>query len=567
MEKPSLESLPDRTHTPTGALDKGEDVLGFDFLSGLPHARGPSVSKRRARGSARILPTTGVASDKNGRGFFGPVRVGVSREALAFPGLRAFALRHPLAVSLVLYGVVAALLRPATWSTPLFEDPAQNLYVGQAIFDGGTPYVDAANNKGPLTFLLFGVLGALVGTSNALLKFTVVIVTAAAAALVASYVSRYAGRAIGFLAGLTFALFSSTADLLGYEPMTEVYALVPMTAAWYLASRGGARSAAGAGAAATVAVLMNPAFGIIVPIAGLELWRRGRENGTIGELFGWAVVAGSFVASIVLFWVAAAGAIDDMVTQVLGHITSDGGGAPESSQAFSAETSGLYRFVTTPAGGLWVAAAIGAILAWRRPTLRPLAVPSLLWLALAFVRVKVGDHELYHEFLLALPGIAVGIAAGIASLWGPGLRHRVAIAALVLAVPVVTLVIGTQWRSLQLPASERFGVDTSSAVAEPVADFIKENTAPEDRIFVGGRAAQVYWLAERKAPTRFFDDYPVVQEAKYKRERGRALGDDPPAAIVIMPNTPPDDALRAFIARLRYQLAFEERGARVYLKF
>jgi hypothetical protein len=516
-----------------------------------------------------VLPTTAVAPAKAGRGFLGPVRVGVSREAFGLAGLRAFALRHPLAVSLVLYGVVAALLRPATWYTPLFEDPAQNLYVGQAIFDGGAPYVDAANNKGPLTYLLFGFLGVLVGTSNVLLKFTVVIVTAVAAALVASFVSRYAGRTVGLLAGLTFALFSSTGDLLGYEPMTEVYGMVPMTAAWYLASRGGTRSAAGAGACAAIATLMNPAFGIIVPIAGLELWRRGRERATVAELFAWAVLGASAVTSVVLFWLGLSGAIDDMLTQVLGHVTNNvgAGGAPASSQAFSDDTSGLYRFVATPAGGLWIAAAIGAILAWRSPGLRPLAIPALLWLALTFVRVKVVDYELFHQFYLALPGIAVGLAAGIASLWGPAVRNRVAIAALVLAAPVATLVIGPQWRSLQLPASERFGANNSYALAEPVADFIRENTAPEDRIFVGGHAAQVYWLADRKAPTRFFDDYPVLQEAKYKRERDRALGDDPPKAIVIMPDTPADKALRTFMTRERYQLAFEERGARVFLKF
>jgi hypothetical protein len=515
------------------------------------------------------MPTTTAAPAKNGRGILGPIRIGPSRETLTFAGVRAFARRHPVLVSLLVFGAVAAALRPATWYTPLFEDPAQNLYVGQAIFDGGAPYVDAANNKGPLTYLLFGLLGLLVGTSNVLLKFTVVIVTAVAAALVASYVSRYSGRAVGFLAGLTFALFSSTADLLGYEPMTEVYGMVPMAGAWYLASRGGNRAAAGAGVCAAVATLMNPAFGIIVPIAGLELWRRGRENGTTALLFGWAAVSGAAVTGVVLFWLGLAGATDDMLTQVLGHITSnvDDAGAPTTSQAFSDETSGVYRFVTTPAGGLWIAAVIGAILAWRTPGLRALAIPSLLWLALTFVRVKVVDYELYHQFYLALPGIAVGFAAGIASLWGPGLRNRVAIAALVLAAPVATLVLGPQWRSLQLPASERFGVASSYALAEPVADFIRENTAAEDRIFVGGHAAQVYWLADRKSPTRFFDDFPILQESKYRKERDRTLAEDPPSAIVIMPNTPQDPSLRNLIVRLRYQLAFEERGARVFMRF
>lgn len=523
------------------------------------------MSKRRPR----VLPSPAAAPARSGRDRFGPVRVGPSRRTLSLPALRAFALQHPLVSSLVLYGAIAALLRPATWFTPLFEDPAQNLYVGQAIIDGGAPYVDAANNKGPLTYVVFGLLGVLVGTSNALLKLTVVAVTALAALLVASYVARYAGRAVGFLAGLTFALFSGIADLLGYEPMTEVYGMVPMAAAWYLASRGGVRSAAGAGVCAAFATLMNPAFGIIVPIAGLELWRQGRPRGALVRLFGWAVAGGAAVSALVLLWLGLAGAIDDMLTQVLGHITSnvDAGGAPQASQAFSPDTSTFYRFVTTPAGGLWIAAAVGALLAWRTPTLRPLAIPSLLWLALAFVRVKVVDYELLHQFFLALPGIAVGVSAGIASLWGSTTRTRVAVAALVLAAPAITYVIGPQWRALQLPPSQRFGVGNNYALAEPVADFVRENTGPDERIFVGGHAAQVYWLADRRAPTRFFDSFPVTQDAGYREERNRVLREEPPKAIVIMANTPPDAELRELITDLRYQLAFEESGARVFLRF
>jgi hypothetical protein len=196
-----------------------------------------------------------------------------------------------------------------------------------------------------------------------------------------------------------------------------------------------------------------------------------------------------------------------------------------------------------------------------------LAIPSLLWLALTFLRVKVVDYELLHQFFLAMPGIAVGLAAGIASLWGSTNRSRVAIAALVLIAPTFTYVIGPQWRALQLTPSERFGVGNNYALAEPVADFIRENTTPEEQIFVGGHAAQVYWLADRRAPTRFFDSFPVIQEEGYRRERNRALREDPPRVIVIMADTPPDPALRALLTDLRYQLAFEESGARVFLRF
>jgi hypothetical protein len=528
------------------------------------------LSKRSHRSRARVVPTSAIATPgRDGRGVLGPIRIGASEGLHTLAGLKGLALRHPAVASVLLYGLVVALLRPATWTTPLFEDPAQNLYVGQAIFDGGAPYVDAANTKGPLTYLLFGFLGVLVGTSNVLLKFTVVVVTAAAALLVASYVARYAGRAVGFLAGLAFALFSGAADLLGYEPMTEVYGMVPLAAAWYLASRGGVRSAAGAGICAAIAALINPAFAIIVPIAGLELWRRGREEGTRLKLFGWAAAGGAWVVALVAIWLGLAGAVDDLLTQVLGHVTSnvDARGAPDSSQAFLGETDTVYRFFTTPVGALWIAAAIGSILAWRNERLRPLAVPSLLWLGLTFVRVKIADYELFHQYFLALPGIAVGLAAGIASLWGTAPRQRVAIASLVLAAPVVSTVIGPQWRSLQVPSSERFGVADSYALAEPVADFVRENTRPEEPIFAAGHNAQVYWLSDRRAPTRFFDTVPLEDEPKYKLERDRALRANPPRAIVIMPDTPPDPAVRNLIVRLRYQLAFEERGARVYLRF
>jgi hypothetical protein len=483
--------------------------------------------------------------------------------------LRNFARRRPALTSMLVFGALAVVTRPATWNTPLFEDPAQNLYVGQAIFDGGTPYVDAANNKGPLTFVLYGLLGLLTGGSNFVLKLTVIAALAVSALLVSRYVARYAGNAVGFLAGLAFALFASAGDLLGYEPMTEVYGLVPMTGAWLLASRGGTYSALAAGVCSAVAALMNPAFGIIVPIAALELWRRGREDGTLLRLFAWAAAGGLWVTAMVFVWLGLAGAVDDMLTQVVGHITGtvDGAGAPQSSQGFAADSSEGYRFITVPAGGLWIAAAVGSLLAWRTPGLRLLAAPALLWMVLTFVRVKVADYELYHQFLLALPGIAVGFAAGIASIWGPEPRRRLATAALVLAVPAVTLVLGPQWRALQLPSSERFGAGNSYALAEPVADFLKENTSPEERIFVGGHNAQVYWLADRKAPTRFFDSFPVIQEQKYRRERDRALRENPPAAIVIMPNTGRDATLRELVSRREYQLALDEGGARVYLRF
>ena len=73
------------------------------------------------------------------------------------------ALRHPALAGLAVFTAIVALARLATLRAPISNDAGQYLYVGQVILDGGTPYVDAANNKGPLTYVLFALLGLVGG--------------------------------------------------------------------------------------------------------------------------------------------------------------------------------------------------------------------------------------------------------------------------------------------------------------------------------------------------------------------------------------------------------------------
>ena len=142
------------------------------------------------------------------------------------------------------------------------------------MLDGGTPYVDAANNKGPLTYGLFALL-ELVGGSHPVVHRAVLIVFAGLAALaVAGYTAHYAGRAAGAFAGVTFALLSGTPVLQGDDLNTEQFGVAPMAGAWYLATRGSSRSRGrAAGALTAAAILMNIAFAVVAPFVAWELWR------------------------------------------------------------------------------------------------------------------------------------------------------------------------------------------------------------------------------------------------------------------------------------------------------
>src|SRR4051812_14568362 len=70
---------------------------------------------------------------------------------------------HPALGAAVVLTVVAAVAKLAYWRVALGEDPGAYIYVGRGLLHGDTPYVDAAEPKGPVTHLLYGVIGELAG--------------------------------------------------------------------------------------------------------------------------------------------------------------------------------------------------------------------------------------------------------------------------------------------------------------------------------------------------------------------------------------------------------------------
>jgi len=119
--------------------------------------------------------------------------------------LQAVVLRFPTLSAFVLFLTLGALTKAAFWGrTPGF-DAGQYLYVGGVILDGEPPYLDAANNKGPVLFLVFALIRLVAGTSTAPVWIAALVFAVLAALALAGYVSSYAGRWGGFLAGLIFA--------------------------------------------------------------------------------------------------------------------------------------------------------------------------------------------------------------------------------------------------------------------------------------------------------------------------------------------------------------------------
>lgn len=474
----------------------------------------------------------------------------------AFPDAAA-----PVA-ALLLFAVLALLARRWSLEMPLSEDTGAYLYVGDTIRDGGLPYVDAADNKGPLTYLLFGGLDLVTGSSTTALRLTLVLACALAALAVAARVALAAGRWAGLGAGVAMAVLGSTPFLEGDDLNTEQYGVLPLAGAWWLAARGGIRSAACAGALVAVAVLMNVGFVALAPVIAAELWLA--RSGDRGRRFAAAAAGAVAVAVVPLAWLLLSGAFDDMWTQVIDKAGSAVGG-DIGAGGFSDKP--LFDI---PIKLPFVLGAAAAGLALARPSLRVAGATSLLWIVIGWLRVKLPSYEFAHHYYLALPGIAAGLALGGAALSGLlEARPRLRQAALVACAAAGMLLA---WRYVVEPTRDRYDVPPTQrvrfpqyALAYPVGDRLRSLTAKGDTVAVSGNNPTVYWRAGRFAPNRFFAEYALVPQ--YARERARELRRQPPDAIVLMPgNSLFEGDLRRLAHGGGYRRSWSGDGASIWLR-
>ena len=485
--------------------------------------------------------------------------------------LRVWVERHLALAGFAAFALVSGIVRVADYAKPLSSDPAQFLYVGETIGQGGMPYADAAFSKGPLTALLFAGIDPLVGTSPSAVRLTVVPFAALAALALAGYVSHHAGRAAGLLAGLACAALSGIGAFEGAEVKTEQYGIAPMFGALWLATRSGSAATAGAGALIGCAVLINPALGIVVLPVAVELWLGASPGARARRLL--AAAAGALAPlAVAAVWLVAGGALDDAGTQIGEQIRSSGSEAVVQpiNQARQGTGDGAGSVAlpelrdNLPAWVLWALSFVACAAAALEPRLRRAAVVIALALGAVLLRVKLTSYEFAYQYYPAVPAMAGAIALGTAALWARRLLHPIALAAVILAIPVAGYVIRPQAQLLPKDPAARL---ESAALAVPVADFVRDHTASDDPIFVVGGRAEVYWRAERRAPTRFFDTHGLTS-ADDVAERDRDLARTPPAAVaVVSPDRLSDDpVVERLVMERGYELAYDAAGSRVWTR-
>jgi 4-amino-4-deoxy-L-arabinose transferase-like glycosyltransferase len=426
---------------------------------------------------------------------------------------------RPLVIRLALAAIVAFVVavRLQFLSIPFERDEGDYFYLAQRLLDGGTPYVSFYEQKLPGLFYAYALILLCFGhtVEGAHLGFIVVNVVT----VVLVY---FVGRTLldgfaGVIAAATFALLSLGPQVSGFTTQSEhLIALLATAGTLVLLRSADARRwwhflLAGALLGASFLVKPNAVFFIVFGVAVLL----GR--GLVRDAAPWPALlrdAGIYLAGVAAVCVAAVlpvvaqGATREMwywtyefprdyVSQVSLSV-----GLRWFGQALGRVTDGYLFF--------WLAALSGLILLWSAPVpLRSKLVIALL-AGFSFLAIVPGLRFFGHYWLQLLPATALATGAAFHGARAMLSRRLAPSRATVL---LAVLFVGAAASSVWAKRAYHVRPDHTRVLrdvyrmnpfpeAKVVGQFLREHTGEQDQIVVLGSEPQIYFYADRRAPTR-----------------------------------------------------------------
>ncbi len=478
-----------------------------------------------------------------------------------------------------LLGIVAlyVLLRWNLIDIPLERDEGTFGYLGQVINDGGLPYRDAFDMKPPVTFYLYAwALRWIEPTARGVHLFAQGYNLLTLLFLVATARRFFQANGPALWSGLIFAIYTSTWSVEGFAATTEVFMLLPLTlslgAAVLATERQGwfwvmVSGIFGALACWTKQVAAFSVLAILVYILS-DTWLTSpgpvsqRLLRTFKSLVIWLL--GGIAASLLpmapflmtetfwefLYWVFLPG---------LGYTGTGGGWGPQLVRVAQWLWAGLPGDTLPLAIGL-----IGPWLLIGRGKRESLFVLGFLYLSFL---AMVPGHQYRHYFIQLGP--AVALAAGwslhglIASLAKPEwvAASRVLVAMLLVGLPVTAQSEYYWSASPDMIARAFFGMNPFPE-SFPVAEYLRKNSQPTDRIFVRGSEPQILFYANRRSATKFVLIYPLYHDssrvAEFQTQAREDISTTNPEYIVFVKTAPSISQDTSLLWDGRAPLRFED---------
>jgi 4-amino-4-deoxy-L-arabinose transferase-like glycosyltransferase len=467
--------------------------------------------------------------------------------------------------SALLYGTAAIIFLVFGLSSlfnPFGTDHGEYATIAAAAQRGSVIYRDIFNVKPPMTHLLHEAALAVFGSSMLSIRIVDLIWQGATAVLII-LIGRalFRDQATALLAALIYTLWYYSIDYWN-TAQTDGFLSLPVAigvlAYLRYLDRRRLRLLCLGGLAFGVAVFFKYPIGIIVPFLALLLFLDKQP----GRLRAIAALLGGFGAAVAgfMFYLLAQGALGDFLSIQLTYI-------PLYNQIDTANygygTAFVRRFVTFWQTDTIVTSPITPLVAYmvmrRTAALRRYGVLLLWWLA---ATIHLGIQQkfyYYHGIPLLLPE-ALLLAYCLRELYracrGSAVMRLLALAGGMLALAWFYVSLGHLARHRFLADVARVRPSLSRVYTTyptynqyspkntlEVAAYLKQQTAPDETIFIWGTEPTIYFLAERAPASRFiysFILYERFEPAQYRADLIDELRRRPAYIIVPEGDAMPD---------------------------
>ncbi|HZV06461.1 MAG TPA: glycosyltransferase family 39 protein [Gemmataceae bacterium] len=429
-------------------------------------------------------------------------------------------------IMLGLIVLVVAGLRLRLQETPLERDEGEYAYVGQLILRGELPYQRAYTMKFPGTHYAYALILAIFGQTDVGIHQGLLVVNAASIVLIFLLASRLFDPSAGLSAAAAFGVLSLSNSMLGFTANTEHFVVLPMLGGTLLLVRGVEECQRvlflGAGVLLGLAVLMKQHAAVFVAFGAVFLVVRGglawRQTLLRGLLFALGVALPIGVLFLYL-WAKGAFAPFWFWTVIYAqHYTSmatfDQGIKSLAFQAAQISGSSV---------SLWALAALGAFTAFWVKGRRDRVLFLFLFTTFSFLAVCPGLLFREHYFLLFVPAASLLAGAGAAFVGRfrfSSLSASQATACVTIAAIAVALLQQRAYffgDSPQVMARKIYWNNPFEETKE-IAQYVRANSDPDDRIAVLGSEPQIYFYADRQSATPFLYVYPLTEPQPYALE-------------------------------------------------
>lgn len=441
-----------------------------------------------------------------------------------------------LAVLLLLLGRVPGLSND-------FCDPdlAGISYGARDLLDGGTIYPNCVETKPPGAYLIFAASFALLGRTLVPIYLLATLLHLVALLLVARMARRAAGPAAGVFAAWFYACLAidgmAAANCPNYDTWMMLFVVFAFAALSADAARFRRGRLVGAGALLAVAFLMKQQaalFGVAAVLwlalaPGVRVSRWWRQ-------VAWLALGGAVPLAIIAAWWAAKGGLGTMLADLNPSRLGTYVGAAAGLEAWSMARERALEHLSG-AWPAWLAVAAGVVLWLRGTTRREVFARHLLLLLAAVAAVLAGSRFYKHYLIILTAPLALLAGHALGSLDDLLLRRRwrPAVWVLVLAALLFSVRTELEQSALSLAAAARGeGLITGDMLVRYTRDdvnletrhddetlqhlgaYIASLTPPDATIYVWPYYPQIYFWADRRAPTKHYMYFEVAANLPYK---------------------------------------------------